>query len=214
MYIKNTFFFLNFFTFLSIFPMEVQEQREEVLTLLDLLIEHSRIERDREVKKRREIKTKYENKKPAQVKSFWLESRTVLDHIRLNHKWGTLYLQIAPSKGTKTGFVISLFPPYFGCKTWRVDKNENHEKFIQHFSELFSSKKIHQHMSISVSSKYLDPNPDNVGLYTAWLDITPWQDFFFELMPWHYQNPNYYAFSIATIASLVVWYCTKEYYKK
>jgi hypothetical protein len=228
---KKTAVLISCLVFLPLFTMELQEtQREKVLTFIDFLTEQADSAKQHRINLLREFNDpeirKIYSPKGADGYALWLEhglgsksenhkhSKTVLDHIRLDHKWGTMYLQVAPSKGNKTRFVISLFPPYFDFKTWRVDKNKSHEDFLQHINTLFSTETLQKHMSIKASGKHLDPNPCNIGLYTARLDITPWQEFFFELMPWHHKNPGYYALSIATLASLTTWYCTKKYYQK
>ena len=208
--------------------MEEQESPENkpLTTFIEFLTQQADQAKQAEIKKLREytepkIQRRYGSKKQAEKWAQWLESgivpshgepprysKTILDHIRFDHKWGRLYLQIAPSNYKISSFFI--LPPY-GSKTWTIKRDES---LIERINSLFSHENIQKQIHVRISVKSLEENLENVGLYTAGFNLRPWQDFFFDLMPWHHKNPTSYALALGIPACIATWYCTKKYYQQ
>lgn len=138
---------------------------------------------------------------------------TVLDHISLFHRWGVKRIQYEQSWG--------VFPEdiFLIGKTDIFTKRENfqrNQEAIDTINKLFSKEHLLANMHIKVSHKRKPEQKRSAiaPFFTTYINIRPWQDFFFNLMPWRYRNPDLYAGATFTagsiLAGLGVWYAMKK----
>lgn len=125
-----------------------------------------------------------------------LKATSSLDHISLFHRWGVKRIQFAESHGAYAdkSFLIRLFG-LVGIFSKHETFSPDHEN-IDKLKKLFSKETLLSNMCVKTSKKSELTKclrDKNRPFFTAYINVRPWQDFFFDLMPWPNRNPYLYA---------------------
>lgn len=136
-----------------------------------------------------------------------LRGRSDLSHICIDHTWGQLYIQLVDCVEAVRSweYIIGGKPTNFPKDTKR----------IKEFNELFSKKTLTNNISVHLSRKHRswgEYDKRDYNFYNTHINLKPWTDFCFNLMPWPNRHPYIFAATSSIATGLGVYWAMRKGY--